>query len=77
MAAQLYAQAVAEDSTLEPALAAGDYQPLRAFLTDRIYQHGRRFTRDELLMKATGTGLDPAPYIAYLTAKYSNLYGLA
>jgi carboxypeptidase Taq len=77
MAAQLYAQAVAEDSTLEPALAAGDYQPLRAFLTDRIYQHGRRFTRDELLVKATGTGLDPAPYIAYLTAKYSNLYGLA
>jgi carboxypeptidase Taq len=77
MAAQLYQRATQEDASIEPALAAADYLPLRNWLSDRIYQHGRRFSRDELLIKATGKKLDPQPYIAYLTSKYSSLYGLA
>jgi len=74
MAAQLYAQAMQDDPVIEQALAAGDYQPLRHWLGDRIYQHGRRFSRDELLIKSTGRKLDPAPYIAYLSNKYTSLY---
>jgi carboxypeptidase Taq len=77
MAAQLYARATQDDLVIEQALAAGDYQPLRRWLGDHIYQHGRRFSRDELLIKATGRKLDPAPYIAYLRNKYSSLYGVA
>jgi len=50
MAAQLYAQATQDDSVIEPSLAAGDYQPLRQWLGHHIYQHGRRFSRDELLI---------------------------
>jgi carboxypeptidase Taq len=76
MAAQLYAKAAEEDSSMEPSLAAGGYQPLLHWMTSRIYQHGRRFSRDELLVKATGRKLDPEPYIAYLTGKYSALYGV-
>jgi carboxypeptidase Taq len=74
MAAQLYAQATQEDAVIEQALATGDYQPLRQWLGDRIYRHGRRFSRDELLTKATGRKLDSAPYIAYLSNKYTSLY---
>jgi carboxypeptidase Taq len=36
-----------------------------------IWQHGRRFMRDELLKRETGRGLDPAPYLAYLSNKYA------
>lgn len=77
MAAQLYLQATQDNPAIDPALANADYQPLRQWLGDNIYQHGRRFSRDELLLRSTGRTLDPAPYIAYLSNKYSTLYGLA
>jgi carboxypeptidase Taq len=41
-----------------------------------VHTHGRRYSRDELLVRATGRTLDPEPYIAHLTAKYSDIYGL-
>jgi carboxypeptidase Taq len=76
MASQLYDQALQEDAVVEPALTAGDYRPLRNWLGEHIHRHGRRYSREELLVKATGRGLDPEPYIAYLTKKYSGLYDL-
>ncbi|MEM9248093.1 MAG: carboxypeptidase M32 [Pseudomonadota bacterium] len=76
MAAQLYDAATDQAPTISPALEGGDYAPLRDWLTDNVAQHGRRFTRDELLERATGRPLDPAPYIAHLTAKYSDIYAL-
>ena len=76
MAAQLYDQATGNDPGIESALAIGNYQPLRNWLGTSIHQHGRRFSREELLVKATGRGLDPEPYVSYLTKKYSTLYGL-
>jgi carboxypeptidase Taq len=56
------------------ALEAGDYAPLKAYLNEAIHQHGRRFTRDELLVRATGRKLDPAPYLAYLRGKVVDVY---
>ena len=40
-------------------------------LRTQIWQHGRRFTRDELLRRETGRSLDPQPYLAYLRTKYA------
>jgi carboxypeptidase Taq len=76
MASQLYERALEEEPDIHSALAAGDYRPLRNWLGDRIHRHGRRFSREELLVKSTGRGLDPEPYIAYLAKKYSSLYEL-
>ena len=76
MAAQLYQHAVSTDHTIEPALAAGNYAPLREWLRIAIHQHGRRFSREELLVRSTGRGLEPAPYLKYLTEKYTSLYAL-
>jgi carboxypeptidase Taq len=75
MAGQLF-ETAAKDGVIATGLAAGDYEPLRAFMGEHVHQHGRRYTRDELLVKATGRTLDPEPYIAHLTGKYSELYGL-
>ncbi|GGA55289.1 carboxypeptidase M32 [Pelagibacterium lentulum] len=75
MASQLFAKAK-EDGAISEGLARGDYDPLRAFMVEHVHRHGRRYSRDDLLLRATGRKLDPEPYITYLTDKYSELYGL-
>ena len=56
-------------------LASANYTPLREWMTEHVHRHGRRYTRNELLVRATGRALDPAPYIHHLTGKYSAIYG--
>ena len=75
MSGQLY-EVATQDAAVAQGMAAADYAPLRNWMTDHVHRHGRRHTRDELLVKATGRKLDPAPYIAHLSAKYSEIYGL-
>ena len=53
MAAQLMEAAHQQlGATLRDALAEGDCAPLKEWLREHIWQHGRRYTRDELLIKA-------------------------
>jgi carboxypeptidase Taq len=75
MACQLFETAKRIDSVAQ-GLEEGNYAALRQFMSENIYVHGRRYSRNELLVRATGRTLDPEPYIAYLTAKYSELYDL-
>lgn len=77
MAAQLFETARAEEPGIQTALDVADYAPLRDWLTDKVCRHGRRYARDELLVRATGRTLDPDPYLRYLGGKYGALYGLA
>ena len=76
MASQFFAAARAQVSNLEASLEAGDYAPLRGWLTEHIYRHGRRFRPQELLQRATGRGLDAQPYLEYLETKFTGLYQL-
>ncbi|ACO47997.1 carboxypeptidase M32 [Deinococcus deserti] len=76
MAAQFYEAAHAALPDLEASLARGEYGPLRIWLTEQVYQHGRTFTPHELLERTTGRGLDAAPYLTYLSGKYRDLYGV-
>ncbi len=74
MASQFFEAAKVQVPDLTHALAAGDYAPLRTWLTENIYRHGRTYTPQELLERATGRSLDVAPYLAYLDDKYGDLY---
>ena len=76
MAAQVFAAAHEQIANLDDTLAAGDYRPLREWLTTHIYQHGRAYNVTELLQQVTGADLHVAPYLAYLDTKYSELYEL-
>ena len=76
MAAQFYNAACQQTPQLESALRSGDYAPLRAWLTEHIYQHGRAFTPAELLKRSTGQTLSAAPFVAYLKEKFEALYPL-
>lgn len=77
MAAQVFDTATTQNPGIQAALDRADYAPLRDWLTDNVCQHGRRFSRDELLVNATGRTLDPEPYLAHLKAKFSDIYALA
>jgi carboxypeptidase Taq len=46
------------------------------WLQEHVYQHGRKFTPNELLEHATGRTLTPKPWIAYVRRKFGALYGL-
>jgi carboxypeptidase Taq len=76
MAAQVLETARAQDPSIQASVDAGDYAPLKDWLTRNIYVHGRRFARDELLTRITGRTLDAKPYVKYLRDKYSALYGV-
>jgi carboxypeptidase Taq len=77
MAAQVLETARAEDPSIQASVDAGNYAPLKDWLTNNIYVHGRRFGRDELLQRITGRNLDPKPYVKYLRDKYTALYGVS
>ena len=57
-------------------MARGRFGTLSAWLGEHLYRHGRKFTADELVERATGSPMSIAPYIAYLRDKYGELYGL-
>lgn len=74
MAGQLFETATT-DARVAGGLASADYTPLREWMTEHVHRHGRRYTRNQLLVRATGRALDPAPYLHHLTAKYAAIYG--
>jgi carboxypeptidase Taq len=76
MSAQFMAAARRDVDGLDAGLAAGDYQPLRTWLTDNIYRHGRAYSPSELLVRTTGEDLQAGPYLAYLQAKYGEIYSV-
>jgi carboxypeptidase Taq len=76
MAAQLMDTIRHARPDISAALEGGDYAPLKAWLNAEIHRHGRRYSRDELLLRATGRRLDPSAYVAYLEAKVADVYGV-
>jgi len=71
MAAQLFEAALVQVPGLQAELDKGGVALLTEWLRANVWQHGRRFTRDEILVRATGRTLTPAPYLAYLNRKFS------
>ncbi|MBQ0823421.1 carboxypeptidase M32 [Microvirga terrae] len=71
MGAQVMDTLCGRNPSLGDAITAGHYGILADELRTRIWQHGRRFTRDELLERETGRPLDPGPYLHYLRSKYA------
>jgi carboxypeptidase Taq len=60
----------------EKRIAKGELSFIKAWLHDKIYQHGRRFPTEELLKRATGQSFSVEPYLNYLQNKYAAIYKL-
>jgi carboxypeptidase Taq len=74
---QLWERAQADVGPLEEQFERGDFATLRDWLAEHVYRWGRTFTPQDLLSRATGTGMDPEPYVRYLEGKLSDLVGAA
>lgn len=60
----------------EELIAQGSFTEIHEWLRDNIYQHGSRYTPDELVQRVTGKPMQAEDYIRELTAKYRALYKL-
>jgi carboxypeptidase Taq len=61
---------------LDDQMRRGEFDALRAWLGENIHRHGAKFEPQELVRRVTGSGIDPAPYMRYLTQKFGALYGV-
>ena len=76
LAAQYYRQALAAHPTIPDEIGQGKFDTLREWMRINIYQHGRKFTADELTQRITGEPVECGYFVDYLKAKYTDIYGL-
>ncbi|MBP7686357.1 MAG: carboxypeptidase M32 [Thermoflexales bacterium] len=76
MSTQFYEAALRAQPGIPQEIAQGQFETLHSWLTENIYQHGSKFTANEIVQRATGQPLTIAPYIRYLRTKYGELYPL-
>jgi len=73
ISAQIWERLSAELPDLDDQFAQGEFGELRAWLTERLYRHGRKFTPKETLERVVGGPIDPGPYLRYLGTKLATL----
>jgi len=60
----------------EARMATGDFAPILAWLSERVYAQGRRYTPRALVTRVTGSPMRPDAWLRYAKAKYGALHGL-
>lgn len=76
MSAQLMDAAVKAKPSIPSEIESGEFGTLHGWLKENLYQHGAKFTADELMQKITGSALSTEPYVRYLHSKFGELYQL-
>jgi carboxypeptidase Taq len=71
MSVQIWQKVLEDIPTLEEEIERGEFASLRDWLGEHVHAHGRKFSPQETLRRATGATIDPKAYLAYLRAKYS------
>jgi carboxypeptidase Taq len=75
--ALFFSHALAQHPEIPSEMAQGKFSTLHDWLIQNVYQHGNKFTADELIGKVTGNPLTIEPYVAYLKKKYGQIYPIA
>jgi carboxypeptidase Taq len=74
---QFYRQTLADMPDLPEQFARGEFGGLLGWFREKIHRHGKKYTAAELVKQVTGAdGIQSAPYLAYITQKYADIYGL-
>jgi carboxypeptidase Taq len=76
MSGLFYDAALKAHPEIPAELALGKFDTLHMWMQTHIYQHGSKFTADEIIQRITGGPLRSEPYLHYLKTKYSELYQL-
>ncbi|MCF6093635.1 carboxypeptidase M32 [Microaerobacter geothermalis] len=73
-AAQFLQTMKKELENYEDLIASGQFNPLKIWLTQNIYRHGKMLTPSEILLQATGEEADASCFINYLNEKFRGIY---
>ena len=73
--AQIWDAMLKDIPDIDDKMAAGDFEPLLGWLTEKIYQHGSLYEPQDLLQRVTGQTLQADAYLAYLDKKFGAIYG--
>lgn len=76
LAVQYYNTALEAHPEIPDQIARGEFGTLHDWLRTNIYQHGRKFTAPELTRRVTGKDIQASDHLAYLQAKFSDIYNL-
>jgi carboxypeptidase Taq len=76
LSAQFHSAALKAHPGIPAEITKGEFGTLHAWLKRKLYRHGRKFTPDEIVKRATGKPMTIAPYVAYLRRKFGELYHL-
>ena len=72
IASQLYKSMVNDQPEILPQIETGKFQPLFAWLNQKIYRYGAKLSCRDLLVQATGEEINPKTFLGYLRGKYLN-----
>ena len=75
-AAQFYAAAERAMPDLTEQIRRGEFGALLDWMRTNIHQHGQRYRVNELVQNVTGAPLSIEPFMSYIRAKFSPIYGL-
>jgi carboxypeptidase Taq len=76
LSAQFYTAALKANPEIPGEIRSGEFSTLYGWLGKRLYRCGRKYTPAEVVKRATGRPMTLQPYLAYLRAKYGELYKL-
>jgi carboxypeptidase Taq len=76
LSVQLWDKALQDEPSISNDIANGRFDALLGWLRENVHRHGRKFPPRVLVERATGRGLDVAPYAAYLKQKFSEVYNI-
>ncbi|MBI5960446.1 MAG: carboxypeptidase M32 [Chloroflexi bacterium] len=73
---QYWEKALKDVPSIPADIEKGNFSTLLGWLNQNIHQHGRKYWPAELTQRVTGESLQIQPFMRYLKAKYSEIYGL-
>lgn len=76
VSAQLWEQVDKDIRDLDEQIRKGKFDGLLNWLQVNIHGHGRKYDPQALVQNVTGSKIASEPYVRYLKAKYSDIYGL-
>jgi carboxypeptidase Taq len=76
VAGQLWETVQRQLPDLDSQIASGDLAGLRSWLRENVHQHGAKFDTATLLERVVGGPIAVAPFVRYLKAKLSDVYGV-
>jgi carboxypeptidase Taq len=74
ISAQLWERLNADIPDLPEHIRQGEFEPVKAWMGEKIHRHGAKFEPQELVQRVTGERITPAAYLRYLRGKYSSIY---